>query len=74
MTFDLDRADNLDRRQRTARQAGEMTAFVSLLPKADGVDALYQEASRTEAARIGGVTLQIIRDCVVKFNWPALTD
>ena len=30
--------------------------------------AIYDEASRTEAARIGGVTLQIVRDWVVKFN------
>ena len=30
--------------------------------------AIYEGASRTEAARIGGVTLQIIRDWVVKFN------
>ncbi len=29
---------------------------------------LYEGASRTEAARIGGVTLQIVRDWVVKFN------
>ena len=30
--------------------------------------AIYEGASRTEASRIGGVTLQIIRDWVVKFN------
>ena len=30
--------------------------------------AIYEGASRTQAARIGGVTLQIIRDWVVKFN------
>lgn len=30
--------------------------------------AIYEGASRTEAARLGGVTLQIIRDWVVKFN------
>jgi transposase len=30
--------------------------------------ALYAGASRTEAARIGGVTVQIIRDWVMKFN------
>ena len=30
--------------------------------------AIYQGSSRTEAARIGGVTLQIVRDWVVKFN------
>jgi transposase len=30
--------------------------------------AIYDGASRTEAAKIGGVTLQIIRDWVLKFN------
>ncbi len=30
--------------------------------------AIYDGASRTEAARIGGVTRQIVRDWVVKFN------
>jgi len=30
--------------------------------------ATYEGATRTEAARIGGVTLQIIRDWVLKFN------
>jgi transposase len=30
--------------------------------------AIYEGASRTEAARIGGVTLQIVRDWVTKFN------
>ncbi len=29
---------------------------------------IYDGASRTEAARIGGVTLQIVRDWVMKFN------
>jgi len=30
--------------------------------------AIYDGASRSEAARIGGVTVQIVRDWVVKFN------
>ncbi len=30
--------------------------------------AIYEGASRTEAAKIGGVTLQIVRDGVLKFN------
>src|SRR5947207_15067552 len=30
--------------------------------------AVYDGARRTEAAKIGGVTLQIVRDWVVKFN------
>jgi transposase len=29
---------------------------------------IYDVASRTEAARIGGVTLQIVREWVLKFN------
>lgn len=32
------------------------------------VAAIYEGASRTEAAAIGGVTLQIVRDWVLKFN------
>jgi transposase len=30
--------------------------------------AIYEGASRTEASKIGGVTLQIVRDWVMKFN------
>ena len=30
--------------------------------------AIYEGASRTEAAKVGGVTLQIVRDWVMKFN------
>lgn len=30
--------------------------------------AIYDGATRTQAARLGGVTLQIVRDWVVKFN------
>jgi transposase len=30
--------------------------------------AIYEGASRTEAAKVGGVTLQIVRDWVLKFN------
>jgi transposase len=33
-----------------------------------GLAAVYQGAARTEAAKIGGVTLQIICDWVMKFN------
>ncbi|MGY2736656.1 transposase [Sphingomonas sp. UYP23] len=29
---------------------------------------IYEGASRTEAARLGGVTVQIVRDWVVKFS------
>ena len=35
----------------------------------DGPQArIYEGATRTEAAKIGGVTLQIVRDWVLKFN------
>jgi transposase len=30
--------------------------------------AIYDGGSRSEAARIGGVTLQVIRDWVLRFN------
>src|SRR5471030_2516540 len=30
--------------------------------------AIYEGTTRTEAAKIGGVTLQIVRDWVMKFN------
>ena len=32
------------------------------------LSAIYDGATRTEAARIGGITLQVVRDWVVKFN------
>ena len=37
-------------------------------PPALALAAIYDGASRTEAARIGGVTLQIVRDWVIRFN------
>jgi transposase len=46
------------RRSRNAAQARRLLALA----------AVYDGATRTEAARIGGVTLQIVRDWVVKFN------
>ena len=30
--------------------------------------AVYDRATRTEAAKVGGVTLQIVRDWVLRFN------
>jgi transposase len=47
-----------------ARQAKDGAQARRLLTLA----AVYDGATRTEAARIGGVTLQIVRDWVVKFN------
>ena len=46
------------RRSKDAAQARRLLALA----------AIYDGASRTEASRIGGVTLQIVRDWVVKFN------
>jgi transposase len=48
----------LARKTKNAAQARRLLALA----------AIYEEASRTEAARIGGVTLQIVRDWVLKFN------
>jgi transposase len=46
------------RRSKNAAQARRLLALA----------AVYDGARRTEAARIGGVTLQIVRDWVMKFN------
>lgn len=46
------------RRTKDAPQARRLLALA----------AVYDGATRTEAAKIGGVTLQIVRDWVVKFN------
>ena len=46
------------RRSKHAAQARRLLALA----------AIYDGATRTEAARIGGVTVQIVRDWVVKFN------
>ena len=46
------------RKSRDAAQARRLLALA----------AVYNGATRTEAAKIGGVTLQIVRDWVVKFN------
>jgi transposase len=46
---------------RQAKDAGQARRLLALA-------AVYDGATRTEAARIGGVTLQIVRDWVVKFN------
>ena len=56
--FDAPQLRSLARRTKTAPQARRLLALA----------AIYEGASRTEAARIGGVTLQIVRDWVLKFN------
>jgi hypothetical protein len=46
------------RRTRDANQARRLLALAEI----------YDGGSRTDAARIGGVTLQIVRDWVLRFN------
>ena len=56
--FDAPQLRVFARKTKSAPQARRLLALA----------AIYEGASRTEAARIGGVTLQIVRDWVVKFN------
>ena len=56
--FDAVRLRAIARKTKDAPQARRLLALA----------AIYDGATRTEAARIGGVTLQIVRDWVVKFN------
>ena len=46
---------------RTSKDAGQARRLLALA-------AIYEGGQRQEAAKIGGVTLQIVRDWVVKFN------
>ena len=54
-------ADGLRRLARASREAAQTRRLLALA-------AIYDGASRTEAARIGGVGLQIVRDWVARFN------
>ena len=56
--FDATALRSMARKSKDGPQARRLLALA----------AIYEGASRTEAARIGGVTLQIVRDWVVKFN------
>ena len=56
--FDADALRGIARKSKEGAQARRLLALA----------AIYEGATRTEAARIGGVTLQIVRDWVVKFN------
>ncbi len=56
--YDAVRLRQLARRSKDAPQTRRLLALA----------AIYDGATRTEAARIGGVTLQVVRDWVVKFN------
>jgi transposase len=53
--------DDLRRLARGSRDGKQVRRLLALA-------AIYDGSSRTEAARIGGVTLQIVRDWVVRFN------
>jgi transposase len=54
-------ASDLRTAARKAKDAAQARRLLALA-------AIYGGASRTEAARIGGVTLQIVRDWVLRFN------
>jgi len=54
-------SDELRRLARSSRDAKQVRRLVALAAIRDG-------GSRTEAARIGGVGLQIVRDWVLRFN------
>ena len=56
--FDAVRLRSITRKTKDAPQARRLLALA----------AIYDGATRTEAARIGNVTLQIVRDWVVRFN------
>ena len=56
--FDAPTLRTVARRSRDAAQTRRLLALA----------AIYEGASRTEAAATGGVTLQIVRDWVLKFN------
>ncbi len=56
--FDAAQLRGIARRTKDAPQARRLLALA----------AIYEGATRTQAAAIGGVTLQIVRDWVVKFN------
>ena len=50
------------------RTAARQTKDAAQARRLLALAAVYDGASRTEAARIGGVTLQIVRDWVLRFN------
>jgi putative transposase len=56
--FDAERVRAAAKRSKDGPQARRLLALA----------AIYEGASRGEAAKIGGVTLQIVRDWVLKFN------
>ena len=50
-------------RGRNSKDSGQARRLLALA-------AIYDGSTRTEAAKIGGVTLQIVRDWVMKFSHP----
>ena len=54
-------SEDLRRLARRCRDADQVRRLLALAVILDG-------ASRTEAAKVGGVTLQIVRDWVIRFN------
>ena len=54
-------ADDLRQQARRTRDASQARRLLALAE-------IYDGGSRTDAARVGGVTLQIVRDWVVRFN------
>ena len=56
--FDVETVRAAAKRSKDGPQARRLLAL----------SAIYEGATRTEAAKIGGVTLQIVRDWVLKFN------
>ncbi len=56
--FDASQVRAIARKSKDGPQARRLLALA----------AIYEGARRTQAAKIGGVTLQIVRDWVVKFN------
>lgn len=54
-------AERLRREARRSRDAGQIRRLLALA-------VIYDGGSRTEAARTGGVTLQVVRDWVLRFN------
>jgi transposase len=53
---------------KTLRAAARKTKDAAQARRLLALAAVYDGASRTEAAKIGGVTLQIVRDWVLRFN------
>ena len=54
-------AEGLRRLARQSKHAGQARRLLALA-------AIYEGGSRSDAARLGNVTLQIVRDWVLRFN------